>query len=377
MNLFEPKKFLPQIDWVLFLSTLPILLAGLITMHSFTGDNYFLQRQIVWIFISLFVFFAFSMVDWRFLKNGRLLLVLFSLNCLILLLLFLGVQIKGAKSWFNISSVSIQPADFTKLVLILILSKYFSKRHIEIVRFKHIFISGFYAFIPFLLIFLQPDFGSAIVIAFVWFGMTMASGLSRRHLIFLTLAGLLLFGFLWTSVFLPHQKQRIITFINPMGDIRGAGYNAYQSQIAIGSGEMFGKGVGYGTQSRLKFLPEYQTDFIFAAFAEEWGFMGVSFLFFFYLVLFWRIFYNGYIGSTNFESLFAIGVAILFMAHFAIHVGMNIGLLPVTGLTLPLMSYGGSHLLTEFMALGILMGMRKYSRATHRDNMKNEFLGIA
>ena len=164
--------------------------------------------------------------------------------------------------------------------------------------------------------------------------------------------------------------------MHPFTDIRGAGYNAYQSTIAVGSGGLLGKGVGYGTQSRLKFLPEYQTDFIFAAFVEEWGFVGALVFFFLFGVVIWRILANALIGATNFEMLYGMGLAIFFMSHFIIHVGINIGLLPVTGTTIPFLSYGGSHLLTEFTGLGILMGMRRYARPAHRDAMRNEFLGI-
>ena len=146
--------------------------------------------------------------------------------------------------------------------------------------------------------------------------------------------------------------------------------------VAIGSGEFLGKGVGYGTQSRLKFLPEYQTDFIFAAFAEEWGFSGVLIVFISFGVVIWRILANGAVGGTNFETLFAAGLAVLFMAHFMVHIGTNIGFLPVTGTTIPFMSYGGSHLITEFLGLGILMGMRSYRRATHREVFKQEFFGV-
>ncbi|MCI0533062.1 FtsW/RodA/SpoVE family cell cycle protein, partial [bacterium] len=167
------------------------------------------------------------------------------------------------------------------------------------------------------------------------------------------------------------------TFFNPLADVRGAGYNAFQATIAVGSGELFGKGLGGGTQSRLNFLPEYQTDFIFAAFAEEWGFIGVLLFFFFFGIVIWRILANAMIGETNFETLFCAGLAIYFMSHFIVNVGMNIGLLPITGVTLPFTSYGGTHLLTEFAGLGILMGMRRYSRATHRDDAKNEFLQVA
>ncbi len=206
--------------------------------------------------------------------------------------------------------------------------------------------------------------------------MVLVSGISKKHLALVFCVGILAFAGLWFYVFKGYQKQRIVNFIHPLSDIRGTGYNAYQSTIAVGSGEVFGKGVGFGTQSRLKFLPEYETDFIFASFAEEWGFVGVLLLLFFYAVVIWRILLHAMRGSTNFEMLFGLGLAILFMSHVFVNVGMNIGLLPVTGITLPFMSYGGTHLLTEFAGLGILMGMSRYQRAAHKDLSKNELPGV-
>ncbi len=144
----------------------------------------------------------------------------------------------------------------------------------------------------------------------------------------------------------------------------------------MGSGQVVGKGVGFGTQSRLRFLPQPQSDFIFAAFAEEWGLIGSVLILILYVLVIWRILYDSSFGATNFEILFGMGIAILFMSHILVNVGMNLGLLPITGIPLPFMSYGGSHLLTEFMGLGILMSMRRYARRVHRDDMRNEFLGI-
>jgi len=180
----------------------------------------------------------------------------------------------------------------------------------------------------------------------------------------------------WMFVFAPYQKARVVNFLNPMSDIHGSGYNAIQSTIAVGSGQITGKGLGFGTQSRLKFLPEYQTDFVFAAFAEEWGFVGSLLIFLLFCLVIWRILYYASISSSNFETLFAIGVAIFFVSHIFINIGMNLGLMPVTGITLPFMSYGGSHLVIEFASLGILMSMKTHSRSVHRDDIKNEFLGM-
>lgn len=372
----EYKNNKVGIDWVLFLATLPLLGAGLVTMNSFVGDGSFFSKQIVWIIISITIFFILSFVDFRFLRKTWVSVFLFLSSCAVLTSLFFVAKVtKGALSWFDFGLLSFQPSDPIKLVVIIILAKYFSRRHIEIANIRHIIISGVYAFVIFSLVLIQPDFGSAIIIFFIWLGMVFVSGISKRHLFAMALLGVLMFIGLWNFGFKEYQKNRILNFINPMADIHGTGYNAYQSTIAVGSGQMWGKGVGYGTQSRLKFLPEYQTDFIFAAFAEEWGFFGVIIVFTLFGIIIWRIVKNSLRGETNFEILFGSGVAILIIVHFFINIGMNIQLLPVTGTTLPFLSYGGTHLLTEFTGLGILMGMRRYRRVAHKDDIKNEFIG--
>jgi rod shape determining protein RodA len=162
-----------------------------------------------------------------------------------------------------------------------------------------------------------------------------------------------------------------MTFLDPLADIQGSGYNAYQSTVAVGSGQIFGRGIGYGTQSKLLYLPEYETDFIFAAFAEEWGLLGVLILFLFFTVVIVRLLKHAISGASNFEKLFATGVTIFLLTHFFIHVGINIGLLPVTGTTIPFLSYGGSHLVTEFAALGMVMAMRRYTsvKAARHDQL--------
>lgn len=370
-------KKLIDIDWILFFALIPILLAGLFTMNSFVGENIFFVRQIIWILISLLAFFLFSFFDFKFLRRTGVVTALYLVALFLLLTLFIiGSIFYGAQSWFDLGFFAFQPSEFAKLALIILLAKYFSRRHVEIKNIRHILVSGFYTFLIFSLILLQPDFGSAIIIFAIWFGMVMLSGISKKHLLLVLTLAILSVSFLWLFVFEDYQKSRIMTFIHPLEDIRGAGYNAYQSQITVGSGQILGKGLGYGTQSRLKFLPEYETDFIFAAFSEEWGFVGVLILFLLYGIVIWRIILNSTMGATNFEILFGLGLAIMFVAHLFVHIGMNIGIMPVTGITIPFMSYGGSHLLISFIGLGILMGMRKYKRGAHRDLMRNEFLGI-
>ena len=368
----------PHIDWILVLSAAPLLLAGLATMRSFGAENdYFFSRQIIWIAVSFAVFFLFSFIDWRFLRKGELLMALWLvfLGIFVFLLLF-GRITRGTLSWLTIKSLAIEPSEFFKLILILVLAKYFSRRHIEIGNIRHIAISGFYFLVPGILVFLQPDLGSFVILFFIWLGMIMVSGVSKKHLLLVFVVLAVSFSIAWLFLLHPYQKQRILVFLNPFQDVKGAGYNAVQSMIAVGSGRIFGKGVGFGSQSRLNFLPEPQTDFIFAAFSEEWGLVGVILLFIFFGIVIWRILKIAYLGQSNFESLYGIGLAIFLLTHFAVHIGVNVGLLPITGTTLPFMSYGGSHMITIFAGLGILMGMRRYAGSSYREDMTAEFLEL-
>ena len=346
-------------------------------MASFVADDFYLQKQVIWICISILTFFFLSNADYRFLNKTKIVLIIFLASFFLLLAVYLiGHTAKGAQSWFSIGGVSFEPADPIKLALIILLSKYFSRRHMEIANIRHILVSGFYAFVIFVMVFFQPDFGSAVIIFLIWLGMILVSGVSKKHLALVFLLGAAIFSGLWIYVLRDYQKERVVNFIHPLSDIKGSGYNAYQALIALGSGQVLGKGIGYGTQSKLKFLPEYKTDFIFAAYAEEWGLIGVGILFLFFGIFIFRLIYNSYHGATNFEILFGLGLAIMFMSHFVINVGMCLGLLPVTGINFPFMSYGGTNLLTNFTGLGMLMGMRRYERGTHKDATKNEFLGL-
>ncbi|HEY4517993.1 MAG TPA: rod shape-determining protein RodA [Candidatus Paceibacterota bacterium] len=365
-----------SVDWIMLLATLPILGAGFITMYSFRGASYFAGRQPIWILVALLVCFVASNIDWRFLRRTSVVVLFYSLAVLVLFALFgVGAVSHGAQSWLSFGLFAVQPADLVKIVLIITLAKYFSRRHIEIANWKHIIVSGVYALVVFLLVTIQPDFGSAMILFMIWFGMVLVSGIPWKHLLIVFGFGIVAVSMLWLFAFAPYQKDRILTFLDPARDIRGSGYNAFQSVVAVGSGTLTGKGVGYGTQSRLSYLPEYQSDFIFAAFAEEWGFIGALFLFIFYGMVIWRVLASALRGATNFETLFALGVAIFISSHVLVNIGMNIGVLPVTGITLPFMSYGGSHLITEFLALGMVMAMSRYGRSVHPSDASNEFLG--
>jgi rod shape determining protein RodA len=233
-----------------------------------------------------------------------------------------------------------------------------------------------YVSIPFILVFIQPDFGSAIIYIAIWAVLVFTSGISKKHLAVLFGTALLLFLGAWLFVLKPYQKARIMNFVTPTADVNKSGYNARQSMIAVGSGQVIGKGIGYGTQSHLKFLPEYKTDFIFAAFSEEWGFIGSCIVIICYGIIFMRILSHAERGGSNFEILYALGLLGFLFVHTIINIGMNIGIMPVTGIALPFASYGGSHLLTEFLGLGLLFSMSSRSRRAHPDQLRGEYQGI-
>lgn len=349
-------------DLILGGAVLALTLLGLVTMYSHTGDNTYFDRQLIWIGLASVGLLLALIPDYRFLRTGNIALYFYvAIAAALLLVLVIGEITLGAQSRFDIGFFSIQPADPAKLVLVFVLAKYFAKRHEMIGDFTHILVSGMYAGVICGLVIIQPDFGSALIIFSIWLGMVVVAGIKWRHLLTVFGLGAIFFAGMWEFALYQYQKLRILTFLDPLSDIRGAGYNAYQSTVAVGSGELFGKGIGYGTQSKLLFLPEFQTDFIFAAFAEEWGFIGVIILFTLFGVVIWRLVAFAMEGATNFEKLFTVGVALMFISHFFVHIGMNIGLLPVTGLTIPFLSYGGSHLLTSYVALGVVMAMRRYA----------------
>lgn len=352
------RTLFSSFDGILLGAMVMLSIFGLVTMYSLSEANALFNRQIWWLLISIGVFFLAIIPNYRFLKTGNLIFYsyIFILILLALVLVF-GADTLGARQRLDVGGFFFQVSDPAKIILIALLAKYFAKRHELIGDFKHILVSGIYTFLVFGLVLIQPDFGTAVIIFLVWFGMVLVAGIKFRHLAMVFLTGVLSFAIMWQFVFLPYQKDRILDFFDPLADIQGTGYSAYQAMITFGSGQVFGKGVGYGTQSKLLYLPEYETDFIYAAFAEEWGFVGVLVSFVLFGIIFWRLLYYATISMSNFEKLFTVGVVILLLSYFVVHVGINVGLLPVTGTTVPFLSYGGSHLLTEFLAIAMVLGM--------------------
>ncbi len=365
-------------EWPLFVIPIALTLVGISTMSSFSGEGTLASRHLLWLFIGIGVFFFFALIDVSFLRRTSVIVtVYFGTLLLLILLLLVADPVKGARAWFTFGAFSFQPADIAKVVCIALLAKYFSRRHVFIRDFMHIVVSGLYVAIPILLILVQPDLGTAVILSLVWLGMVLFSGISRTHLMLVIGTAVLLGGLLFTFGLHEYQKTRIISFLNPASDIHGAGYNAFQAMVAVGSGQVLGKGIGQGTQSELHFLPEYETDFIFAAFAEEWGFVGVVLVLLLFLYLFFHLISLARRTAVNFDSLFIIGVTILLFAHTFIHAGINVGLLPVTGTTIPFMSYGGSHLVSSFAMLGMVASLARHARVVARTKAHQELVGLS
>ncbi|MBI4135070.1 MAG: rod shape-determining protein RodA [Candidatus Sungbacteria bacterium] len=352
---------LRRMDWLLTAAVFVIVAIGLVSLASLsvTSEFPFFTRQLVWVALGIVAFLVVAFFDYRIFRNyGGLLLAgyLLLVSALAMLLLF-GREVRGVTSWFRIGSFGIEPGEFVKVVLILILAKYFSRRHVEIYRLRHLIISGIYVAIPLVLVLIQPDLGTAAILGMLWFGIVVSAGIKIRHLIIFFVLGIAVLLLGWEFLLAPYQQVRILSFLNPWHDPLGSGYNAIQSMIAVGSGRIFGKGLGYGSQTHLNFLPEPGTDFIFAAFAEEWGFVGVVFLLFLYGILFWRLFRIGMRAGDNFARLVILGTATILFVHLMIHIGMNVGILPITGIPLPFLSYGGSSILATLILLGIVQSI--------------------
>ncbi len=358
---------LKKLDWILIVSTFLLIGIGLLSIYSSAiGRGNFLNfhKQLIFLGVGFLLMLGLSFIDWRRLKNESYLILIFYIFCLLALagLFFFAPEIRGVRGWYRIGPISLDPIAPAKIILIILLAKYFSSRHAEIYRTKHIFLSGGYVLIPCFLIFLQPDFGSVMILIAIWLGILVISGIKLRHFLILAFCGLLIFSLSWQFLLLDYQKERIVNFAFPEADPLGGGWSQRQARIAIGAGGLFGQGIGQGSQTQYLFLPEPQTDFIFASIAEEMGLLGIAALFSLFLIFIWRILRIALFSQLNFTRLFAIGLVVLFISQAFIHLGVNLGLLPVIGISLPLVSAGGSGLIASCIGLGILHGLSAHER---------------
>lgn len=354
---------LKRLDWVLVACALLLFSIGILSIYSSSiGKDDFsnFQKQIIFGIFGFLLMFGLSFFNWRLLRDDPYFIVaLYFLGLFALAgLFFFAPEIRGVKKWYQLGPFSLDPAEFLKVVLIILFAKYFSIRHIEMYRIRHILLSGLYVALPVLLLFFQPDLGSVLILIGLWVGVLLVSGIKLRHFLIMAFVAFLVAVVGWNFLLLDYQKQRVVSFFEP-SDPLGAAWSQTQSKIAVGSGLIFGKGFGRGSQTQLGFLSEPQTDFIFAAIAEEFGFFGAAILLFLFSILLWRIVKIAIRAKSNFPRLFAVGFAILLIFKIFINIGMNIGLLPVIGIPLPFVSYGGSNLIASFIALGILQSIKK------------------
>ena len=359
------SNHLRKLDWILVISATMLVSTGLWSIYSSSlgrGDFLNFQKQIIFLGTGLFLMFLISFFDLRTLGDNPYLILIFYFFCLLGLagLFFLAPEIRGVRSWYKLGPFFLDPIEFTKIILVILLAKYFSMRHVEMYRLRHIVLSGIYFLIPGALIFFQPDLGSVLILISLWIAILIISGIKIRHFLILCLVLFLISILSWSFLLKDYQKQRILSFISPQLEPLGISWSRQQAEIAIGSGGIFGKGLGQGSQTQYGFLPEPQTDFIFASLAEETGIVGILFLFFLLSLFIWRIIKIAIFSKINFSRLFASGVAALLVSQIFIHIGMNLGILPIVGISLPLVSYGGSSLITIFVALGILQSMKTH-----------------
>lgn len=339
-----------------------LCIIGLLTLYSINygkpGFVYF-KRQVIFILLGFLLMLALSYFDFQILRNYPMLLVILYLAGLALLIsiLFFGRPIRGTISWLSIGELRFEPMELVKLIIILVLAKYFSLRHIEMYRLRHTIASAIYVLLPVALILLQPDLGSALILGAIWIGLVILAGIKPKHLVAVLIGAAFVASIAWFGTLKPYQKDRILTFLNPQRDPFGTSYNLIQSKIAIGSGGIFGRSLGQGVQGRLDFLPEKHTDFIFSSFAEEWGFLGVLFFLAVYGILFWRLIKISLQSQNNFARIFCAGICLMIFAEVFINIGVSLGLLPITGIALPFVSYGGSAMLANFLAMGAVQSL--------------------
>lgn len=353
-------------DWLLQGAVFLMAGLGLVSLFSLSDASSFpfFYRQLMWVWVGMAFLVMASFVDFQLFRTQSFVVFIFYCFATLLLAIVLAGShaVRGVESWLTFGSVFFQPVELAKIALIILLAKFFSKRHIEIYRIQHLLVSGLYLAIPAGLVLLQPDLGSAIVLVSIWVAIIVFSGMKLKHFFLLLFIGGVFSIVAWNFAFAPYQKDRITAFLNPYADPRGAGYQMIQSMIAVGSGQLTGKGLGYGSQSHLNFLPEAETDFIFAAFAEEWGFAGVSAMLIILLIILWRVIAIGRASADNFSRLYSLGFATYIFVQSFIHIGMNLGVMPITGITLPFVSYGGSSLVILLIGVGILQNIKINAR---------------
>lgn len=372
MNL-RIAKIVEGYDWVLVGSALLLTIIGLSSLFGTTAPTFTnFYKQLLWLVLGITALVIFSSMDYRIFRTHSLpVLVLYVLGVAgLVAVLFFGTTVRGARSWIDVGFFNIEPVEPLKVITVLLLAKYFSMRNVELYRFRHLLISGVYVAIPVSLVLLQPDMGSLSILLVIWGGMMIVAGIKAKNLVVLAAAGGVFSLFAWNVLLYNYQKVRILTFFDPASDPLGVGYNTIQSLIAVASGGLWGRGIGQGTQSQLGFLPEVQTDFIYAAIAEELGVLVALVVLALFVAIFWRLFVVARLAGNNFARLTIIGIAIMIAAQATLNIAVTLGLAPVAGVPLPFVSYGGSSLITLFIALGIIQSIYRHTARVYTTELR-------
>lgn len=358
------KRYWRRTDFMLIAATAGIIIMSLVIIGSATHINtpseeryWFVQRQGIFALVNVALAAFLMNFDYKILQSYGNKLYLFNLVLLVAVML-VGQSALGAQRWIMIGPISIQPSEFSKIIMIISLATMLDDKVGKLNTLRDLLPVALYVGLPFLLVLKQPDLGTSLVFMAIFFGMVFAAGINLRLLGGIFIAGVAACPILWHFL-KDYQKMRLTVFMNPNVDPLGSGYHIIQSKIAIGSGMLFGKGLFQGTQSQLNFLPENHTDFIFAVVGEELGFIGVTFLLLLYLVVLWRGIVIARDAGDTFGRLLAVGITSMLAFHVLVNVGMTMGIMPVTGIPLPLMSYGVSSLTTNIMSVAILLNIQR------------------
>lgn len=349
-------------DWLLILSALFVFGTGLLILYglSVTGNPWslsgsFFLRQLVFGAIGIALMLFFQFLDYRHIVRFATQFYFLAIAVLVLVLVF-GRTVNGTSGWISFGFFRFQPVEAVKIALIVFLARFIVEKRSELGEWVRIVASLVLSALLIFLVLRQPDLGSALTLAAIWGGMILVSGIRLRHILVLVLTGIAVATTGW--FFLEgYQRDRIEIFLHPESDPRGSGYNVLQAMVAVGSGGVAGKGVGYGSQSQLNFLPEKHTDFIFATATEELGVIGAGAILFAYGMLLYRASRIASGSVDNAGYLIGVGAQVYFLVQIAINVGMNMGLLPVAGLPAPFLSYGGSSLVASFVIVGLLLSV--------------------
>lgn len=355
------KKLLKNMDWGILICTILLIVIGMVALYSSTQSSEFeeLKKQIMWLVISIPVVILIISLDYEMIANISQ--IGYGIILILLVLVLFTTPVNGATSWFDIGPFSFQPAEFAKIFVILLLAKGIVKVQKQdkndISKPLKLFLVLLIVAVPVLLIIKQPDYGTALAFLVSTVFMLFVSGINKKYIIGAVLAVMVTVPLLYFFILPEHAKTRIDVFLNPNLDPRGAGYNVIQSKLAIGAGQVFGMGVTKGNQTQLGFLYPKTTDFIFSVIGEEMGFIVSAGVIVLYVVLITKAIYVAKTAKDDLGSYIAMGIAGIFMFHMVENIGMTMGLLPITGVPLPFVSYGGSSLLTNFVLVGLLLNI--------------------